>query len=166
VAGSGALIEHGIADRPTDDADLFSTFEHAESFCSAADAVVEALERQGFVISEIKRSETFFQFGVAMSDGEIVEVDMSLDWRRYNPAEIAIGPVLNIHDAAAAKVAPWRARSRSPVVHPSHPSRRRCVRRPDPRGDEEHAERVPGKGSRRTGAGRDGADIGLTTWVG
>ena len=29
---------------------------------------------------------------------------MSLDWRRYNPAEISIGPVLDIQDAAAAKV--------------------------------------------------------------
>ncbi|MEC5149908.1 hypothetical protein [Cryobacterium sp. GrIS_2_6] len=105
LAGSGALIEHGIASRRTDDADWFSTMENADSFGAAVDAVTAQLERDGFTLNPIKRSGTFFKFGVVSPDGEIVEVDMSLDWRRFKPAEIAIGPVLNIQDAAAAKVA-------------------------------------------------------------
>lgn len=105
LAGAGALIEHGIASRRTDDADWFSTMENADSFGAAVDAVTARLERDGFILKPIKRAKTFFKFGVTSPDGEIVEVDMSLDWRRYKPAEIAIGPVLNIQDAAAAKVA-------------------------------------------------------------
>lgn len=105
LAGSGALIEHGLASRPTDDADWFSTIEHAGSFDHAVDAVAERLATDGFTLIPGKRSETFFHFDVVTPEGESVEVDMSLDWRRYNPAEIAIGPVLDIQDAAAAKVA-------------------------------------------------------------
>lgn len=105
LAGSGALIEHGIASRPTDDADWFSTIEHAESFDSAVEAVTTRLHEDGFALLPVKRSGTFFKFDVGTPGGEIVEVDMSLDWRRYNPAEIAIGPVLDVQDAAAAKVA-------------------------------------------------------------
>jgi len=105
LAGSGALIEYGIATRRTDDADWFSTMEHADSFDKAVAAVITSLEGEGFSVLPIKRAGSFFKFGVATPDGETVEVDMSLDWRRYNPAEIAIGPVLNIQDAAAAKVA-------------------------------------------------------------
>jgi hypothetical protein len=105
LAGSGALIEHGIATRATDDADWFSTMEHEESFDAAVAAVTERLQRDGFTLEPIKRSDTFFKFGVTTPSGEVVEIDMSLDWRRYNPAEIAIGPVLDIQDAAAAKVA-------------------------------------------------------------
>lgn len=104
LAGSGALIEHGIAARPTDDADWFSTMEHADSFDEAVTAVTTRLESEGFSVRPVKRVGTLFSFGVVTPDGETVEVDMSLDWRRYNPAEIAIGPVLDIQDAAAAKV--------------------------------------------------------------
>ncbi|WP_370568357.1 nucleotidyl transferase AbiEii/AbiGii toxin family protein [Frigoribacterium sp. CG_9.8] len=105
LAGPGALIEHGIASRPTDDADWFSTMEHAGFFDLAVEAVTERLQEDGFALLPVKRSSTFFKFNVSTPGGEVVEVDMSLDWRRYNPAEIAIGPVLDIQDAAAAKVA-------------------------------------------------------------
>jgi len=105
LAGSGALIEHGIASRPTDDADWFSTMEHAGSFDLAVDAVTARLQKDGFTLLPVKRSGTFFKFDVGTPSGEIVEVDMSLDWRRYNPAEISIGPILDVQDAAAAKVA-------------------------------------------------------------
>lgn len=105
LAGSGALIEHGIASRPTDDADWFSIMDHAGSFDLAVEAVTERLQKDGFTLLPVKRSGTFFKFNVGTTGGEIVEVDMSLDWRRYKPAEIAIGPILDIQDAAAAKVA-------------------------------------------------------------
>ncbi|MEO7121535.1 MAG: nucleotidyl transferase AbiEii/AbiGii toxin family protein [Lacisediminihabitans sp.] len=104
LAGSGALIEHGIVSRPSDDADWFSTVEHAESFDAAIAAVTSRLEADGFVVTPIRQEGTFFQFEARTTTGEVVEVDMSLDWRRYNPAEISIGPVLDIQDAAAAKV--------------------------------------------------------------
>lgn len=35
LAGAGALIEHGIAFRRTDNADWFSTMENADSFGAA-----------------------------------------------------------------------------------------------------------------------------------
>ena len=43
LAGSGALIAHGITSRDTDDADWFSTFETADEFETAVDAVVARL---------------------------------------------------------------------------------------------------------------------------
>ncbi|MBG6108847.1 hypothetical protein IWX88_002512 [Frigoribacterium sp. CG_9.8] len=79
--------------------------EHAGFFDLAVEAVTERLQEDGFALLPVKRSSTFFKFNVSTPGGEVVEVDMSLDWRRYNPAEIAIGPVLDIQDAAAAKVA-------------------------------------------------------------
>jgi hypothetical protein len=105
LAGSAALVEHGISDRPTDDADWFSTLENAGTFDAAVEAVLVALAEHGFNVEVRKRSATFFSFFATLTGGETVEVDMSLDWRRYHPAEIAIGPVLDIQDAAAAKVA-------------------------------------------------------------
>ncbi|WP_141990924.1 hypothetical protein [Rhodoglobus vestalii] len=96
LAGSGALIEHGISTRLTDDADWFSTFDNAAGFDSAADAVITKLRADGFTISTRKRDATFFGFVATNPAGETVSVDMSLDWRRYNPAEISIGPVLDL----------------------------------------------------------------------
>lgn len=105
LAGSGALIEHGTADRPTDDADWFSTFEHEGSFGVAVEEITNALTADGFTVTRAKEGATFLRITVSDETGKTVEVDLSLDWRRYHPAEIAIGRVLNIQDAAAAKVA-------------------------------------------------------------
>lgn len=105
LAGSGALIVHGIASRSTDDADWFSTLEYESAFDDAVAAVTKRLESDGFTVEPVFREGSFFKFGVVDRNENTVEVDMSLDWRRYNPAEISIGPVLDIQDAAAAKVA-------------------------------------------------------------
>ena len=104
LAGSAALVEHGLSARPTDDADWFSTVENADSFDAAVDAVLAALAQHSFAVEPRKRGGTFFSFYATSSQGDTVEVDMSLDWRRYNPTEIAIGPVLDVQDAAAAKI--------------------------------------------------------------
>lgn len=105
LAGSGALIEHGLSERLTNDTDWFSTFDRAGSFNAAADAVSLKLSNDGNTVQPVRRSDTYLQILVKTPGGESVEVDMGLDWRRYHPAEIAIGPVLNIQDAVAAKVA-------------------------------------------------------------
>lgn len=114
LAGSGAIREHGLIDRPTQDIDLFTVASARERFSPALDSVVEALEEHGYVVDVLRRSAGFAQLEVTGSSGLTIEMDLGVDWRAHAPVHLEVGPVLSIDDAVGNKIAAlyWRGEVR------------------------------------------------------
>lgn len=55
LAGSGAIREHGMADRPTHDVDLFTNDRDPAAFESAVDQLTNELKRAGHGVEEMRR---------------------------------------------------------------------------------------------------------------
>jgi len=81
LAGSGAIREHGIIDRPTQDIDLFASDPDASRFEAAVVAVVDELRSAGHTVDEIRRVEQFARLHVTTAEGRFVEIDMGVDSR-------------------------------------------------------------------------------------
>ena len=104
LAGSGAIREHGLVDRPTQDVDLFTSDVDLPRFSSAVDAVVLGLREAGHDVAELRRVDQFARLEVTTADGHQVDIDMGVDWRAAEPALLAIGPVLSLEDAVGNKL--------------------------------------------------------------
>lgn len=104
LAGSGAIREHGIVDRPTHDVDLFTDDLDPAAFDSAVDQLTGALREGGHDVDEVRRVPRFAQLRVTTADSRSVDVDLAVDWRERDPVTLAIGPVLSIEDAVGSKV--------------------------------------------------------------
>lgn len=104
LAGSGAIREHGIVDRPTQDVDLFTDRLDEVSFGAAVDAVALALRGRGMRVQEVRRAPQFAQLHVLTAEGGAVEVDLGVDWRAQETVTLSVGPVLSVRDAVASKV--------------------------------------------------------------
>jgi len=121
LAGSGAIREHGITDRPTRDVDLFTTTATRPSaFAAAVTDAEDALTSQGYRVTRTRTTPEFARLLVeaagtgddAMDDARddasrarVVEVDFGIDWRNEPPTQLAIGPVISLRDAVGSKVA-------------------------------------------------------------
>lgn len=107
LAGSGAVREYGLIDRPTEDIDLFTTRESVGDFKDAVAQGVALLERQGYGIRfapGIPVSDSFARLTVTL-DGETTDLDMCIDWRAYKPVRLDdVGYILEIEDAVANKI--------------------------------------------------------------
>lgn len=64
LAGSGAIREHGIIDRPTQDIDLFTSDLDASHFDTAVGSVVDELRSTGHMVDELRRAEQFARLHV------------------------------------------------------------------------------------------------------
>lgn len=104
LAGSGAIREHGVTDRPTEDVDLFTTSMDSAAFDRAVERVALAWTDNDLDVSLVRQSPLYAQFSLTTTDGYHVDVDMGVDWRGHEPARLAVGPVLSVRDAIAAKV--------------------------------------------------------------
>lgn len=104
LAGSSAIREHGLIQRPTADVDLFSSNLDPEPFAEALEAGTRALCNCGYAVSLVMRADQFARVTVTASDGYSFDVDMGVDWRAHEPVTLSIGPVLDIEDAVANKV--------------------------------------------------------------
>ena len=104
LAGSGAIREHGLVDRPTEDVDL-------SRFSSVVDAVVLGLREAGHDVAELRRVDQFARLEVTTADGHQVDIDMGVDWREAEPAVLAIGPVLSLEDAVGNKLSALYSRA-------------------------------------------------------
>lgn len=106
LAGAGALLAHGLVQRPTQDVDLFSPQPGSPG--RAVLAVTAALERAGFEVtadqppSDVQAD--FVRLTAARGD-EICTIDLARDWRQHPPVDLDVGPVLDLDDAVASKVA-------------------------------------------------------------
>lgn len=104
LAGSGAIREHGLVDRPTRDVDLFTADTDVAGFDSAVNELVDELRRSGHGVDEVRRVERFAQLRVTTAMGQSVDLDLAVDWREAAPVSLSIGPVLSLQDAVGNKV--------------------------------------------------------------
>lgn len=104
LAGSGAIREHGIIDRPTQDIDLFTSVTSPEAFAESTKRLAATLRERGFEVEEDRNAPQYAKFTVTSSAGQRVEVDLAVDWRSEEPVTLSIGPVLSLPDAVASKV--------------------------------------------------------------
>lgn len=104
LAGSGAIREHGMIDRPTQDVDLFTPRVDAAAFDEAAVQVESAWRDAGLDVVSRSRASRYAQFLVSPGDGTWTEVDLAVDWRAREPVRLGVGPVLDLEDAIANKV--------------------------------------------------------------
>lgn len=101
LAGSGAIREHGLTQRPTQDVDLFTVMlpEDPQAFGRGVAAAVDAWQEAGYEVLSARQSEGFANFVVITAEGRSVEVDMGIDWRALDPVQMEVGPVLSVEDA-------------------------------------------------------------------
>lgn len=57
LAGSGAIREHGIIDRPTQDVDLYACDTDSVRFDAAVSSVVNRLRESGRSVDELRRTK-------------------------------------------------------------------------------------------------------------
>lgn len=104
LAGSGAVREHGLIDRPTEDVDLFTTNRYAGVFDDAVERVVAALHSVGYPATVVRRAPQFARLHVQATGGLVLDVDLGVDWRADDPVRLDVGPVLALDDAVGNKV--------------------------------------------------------------
>ena len=104
LAGSGAIREHGIIARPTEDVDLFARSDLSpDTFSESVDALVSHLENEGYSVTPHRNATHFFSAEVDRG-GTTLQFDMGIDYREFPPATLSIGPVLDVRDAVANKL--------------------------------------------------------------
>lgn len=104
LAGSGAIREHGMIERPTEDVDLFTTSQDVTAFSVAVDQVTNQLRGSGFQVEQTRQAPQYARLHVATGDGLQVDVDLGVDWRQDDPVTLDVGPVLSLADAVGNKV--------------------------------------------------------------
>jgi hypothetical protein len=104
LAGSGAIREHGLIDRPTEDVDLFTVQQSQTCFATSLDRITAALRTAGYTVETRRRQDTFAQLTVISRQGRTTGVDLGVDWRAHPPVRFEVGPVLSIEDAVGNKV--------------------------------------------------------------
>jgi len=106
LAGSGAIREHGITDRPTHDVDLFTTTDTSPgAFADAVAQTEQLLEDHGYRVTRTRSTPEFARILVQTDQDMVLEVDLGFDWRGEPPAQLAVGPVLALTDAVGSKLA-------------------------------------------------------------
>ena len=104
LSGSGAIREHGIINRPTEDVDLFTTVEHSSQFGGAVEQVASDLRQHGFAVEQVRKATVFARLEVTDATGLQTDVDLGVDWRAEDPVALAVGPVLSLPDSIGNKV--------------------------------------------------------------
>jgi hypothetical protein len=110
LAGSGAIREHGLISRPTEDIDLFTTSSDANSFGQNVKLVIKGLQDDGYNVEPRQQTERFARLTVEKGS-MMVNIDLGVDWRENEPVIMDIGPVLNVDDAVGNKAAALFSRS-------------------------------------------------------
>ncbi|HRD62627.1 MAG TPA: nucleotidyl transferase AbiEii/AbiGii toxin family protein [Nocardioides sp.] len=104
-AGSAAIREHGMIDRPTEDVDLFTTRDAVgQGFKAAVEATITRLREAGYEVTQTREAAEFARLGVQTPEGSSVDIDLAVDWRLAHPVILDIGPVLALEDAVGNKV--------------------------------------------------------------
>ena len=111
LAGSGAIREHGIIERPTEDVDLFTADPDPAAFGRAVDRVVRDVRRAGYAVEMERRASGFARLRVSTLGGQQLVVDMGVDWRERDPVNLDVGPVLSVEDAIGNKMSALYSRA-------------------------------------------------------
>lgn len=110
LAGSGAIREHGMIDRPTEDIDLFTSRNDPAAFAESVNTLIVALRGIGYTVEQIRTAQTYARLEVRHGD-DALHVDLGVDWRKDPPTRLAIGPTLSLDDAVGSKVAALYSRA-------------------------------------------------------
>lgn len=113
LAGSGAIREHGMTQRPTNDIDLFTVMHAATRFPNAVDSLIEHLAAHNYDVTVERATPSFAQLSVTPPDGAPLSVDLAIDWRAHTPVRLDIEPVLDLADAVGNKLSALYSRSYS-----------------------------------------------------
>lgn len=113
LAGSGAIREHGLITRGTQDVDLFTVAEAIDRFPRAVSTLVDHLSNRGYHVMIRRQNPTFSELAVTTPAGTDLQVDLGIDWRAHAPAHLEIGPVLDLEDAVGNKLAALYSRGYS-----------------------------------------------------
>lgn len=106
LAGGYALSANGISNRPSNDVDLFTNIADPGRFAQAVQALRAALNAHGLVATEVRVHARFAELRVADPHSrDVSDVQLGLDFRRFPPANLSVGPVLDVRDAVAGKIA-------------------------------------------------------------
>lgn len=106
LAGSGAIREHGLIDRPTEDVDLFTASTDEAGFARAVTRVRHELDARGYRVGADtqKSGARFARFHIVGANGARTQLDLAMDWREWPAVTLDIGPVLDLDDAVFNKV--------------------------------------------------------------
>nr|WP_152909894.1 nucleotidyl transferase AbiEii/AbiGii toxin family protein [Pseudactinotalea sp. HY160] len=88
LAGSGAIREHGVINRPTEDVDLFTTEQDTDEFARAVERVVADLRGSGYEVEEARRAAHFARLAVSTGEGFQFDVDAIRRWGRFTDEEL------------------------------------------------------------------------------
>jgi hypothetical protein len=103
VLGGGHAVQlHGMAERPSEDIDLFGVDRGGPAEVEAD--VVAAFRRHRLAVTVTRRTSDLVQMMVSGPCGETCKVDLGIFWRAREPVVLDIGSVLHPDDAAAGKM--------------------------------------------------------------
>ncbi|MEZ7769008.1 nucleotidyl transferase AbiEii/AbiGii toxin family protein [Pauljensenia sp. 20925_1_25] len=111
LAGSGAIREHGMTQRPTNDINLFTVMQASTRFPHAVNSLIEHLTANDYDVTIERVSPSFAQLSVTPLHGVPLSVDLAIDWRAHTPVRLDVGPVLDIEDAVGNKLSALYSRS-------------------------------------------------------
>ena len=75
LAGSGAIREHGMTQRPTNDIDLFTVMQASTRFPHAVDSLIEHLTANNYDVTVERVSHSFAQLSVTPPHGAPLSVN-------------------------------------------------------------------------------------------
>jgi len=102
LAGASAIREHALTDRPTSDVDLFGPpLTTADEFAAVVELVEQSLSDAGYTVEVLRSFAQFARLRIIKDGGDVLEVDLALNWRAEPPVHLAVGPVLSERDAIA-----------------------------------------------------------------
>jgi hypothetical protein len=105
LAGGYAVQAHGFLERASEDVDLFTVMADQARFPEAVQAAVLAYQAVGLAVEVPLQNDGFARLQLTNQNGATVKVELGVDWRRYPPVTLDIGPVLHSDDAVANKLA-------------------------------------------------------------
>jgi len=102
LAGGYAVQAHGIADRPSEDVDLFGALDM--DCVAAASAVAEAYTVAGLAAEILQSTDRYVRLWMSEPGTERgCKVEVVADVRFRPPVHMDVGPVLHPDDVAAGK---------------------------------------------------------------
>lgn len=85
LAGSGAIREHGLITRGTQDVDLFTVAEAIDRFPRAVSTLVDHLSNRGYHVMIRRQNPTFSELAVTTPAGTDLQVDLGIDLASPRP---------------------------------------------------------------------------------
>jgi hypothetical protein len=105
LAGGYAISSNGIGNRPSADVDLFTNVYEPSLFEVSVAKLRAAFLNVGLAVHDNLIGRTFADFSVTdEATGQTSSIQLGVNYREFTPAQLEIGPVLDVRDAVAGKM--------------------------------------------------------------